>query len=1125
MKSRHVGLPLLLMPVAVAMPICAAAQGSPLPVPGQDYHSLQIASSSDVGALERQFVRYAGLPFLRIERRGTLHVLRAGFWAKASEVPPVGSLPSPEGGAQPWLRIATFRPEAIVRCNWPQEAGGVRHAALHAMDDASRAPSHAGRVMPVALDVPVLSKARTVIAPVSPKTPALEENDGLHPFDAEDYALAFDAFIGSGDQESAYRIARKAVASVPNDIDWRRRLARVAEWTRRPEVALGHWEFLYRSGDRSEETLAAMLRFAPFAEKYDAALEVWGVRAERGMLTEAQWADIFDLYEFASLAPQGSRFFERQFRRSGKIRLLEYAAGLADHAGEDDRALSLYAERAALKPFSIEATLNAAIFLVRRDRMREAFRLLDAHREEVPADALDYWNMFAGIAWELSETGAAEFALRRQSEGRNPEDVDWGKLIFLIQQRHPEQAAKLAYESYLRLGDVDQLILALNILGQRGDFAAQARMFKALPAARLRQLEDRPEFLVLRALHYQHLRDPAHAWNDYSRILARHPENHEGVAAALWFLIDGQRKEELLPLLDRLTKQSPNVPAYWLAFAAAFHSLDRYREALHWYRKEMARNADPADPGAEDMLLLLNYADALDRVQLKGMAERVRRHVWLRLREKYPEPALQAPLDAQPDLLALARLAILNAPGDPGLALVRQVVNRLRGLEVAPASDGASNGVRPVDRQTRDLILGWAISREQFPDARAWMWVNYARRAQEAPPVWGDIQTALQMNDTERMDRLLGKQGDGLPIYNRYDTAHALEHWPLALDVAFRGMDHNDVDEDLHDRFRQHAPQRAQYAQVRIAGERYGELEGATRQYEVRLVPDRRLHVRLTWSQTPQKTDVNNPAVSERENLAGVEAKWLSNRGETTFGVFHRNEHAGNTGWSLGQTWALDSRLGLTGTIAQRADALESQSLRVGGYENSVKAGIHYTAGKREHVAISARLARFHTQEDDYLGSGRGLDAEAGYRFRIEYPDWRVRVFASHQGFSYGGHVGPMALRWLPPAVRSSIAGGATDAVRYFLPQGSTTWGACLGMGENLAGQNLQDVYTRAWRHFYDVCPSHNSLNGVGYSGTLGMAGSLSGEDHLSLRVEQARGGSGSGALSRVLAVRYRHYF
>jgi hypothetical protein len=116
-------------------------------------------------------------------------------------------------------------------------------------------------------------------------------------------------------------------------------------------------------------------------------------------------------------------------------------------------------------------------------------------------------------------------------------------------------------------------------------------------------------------------------------------------------------------------------------------------------------------------------------------------------------------------------------------------------------------------------------------------------------------------------------------------------------------------------------------------------------------------------------------------------------------------------------------------------------------------------------------------------------------------------------------------LNRLSPDVLGQISTGNLEAVKYFLPQGSTSLGACLGMGENLAGQNIQDIYTRALRPFFDVCTTNNSLNGAGYSGTLGLAGAITGEDHFSIRMEQSSGSSGSGALSKILALRYRHYF
>jgi hypothetical protein len=98
--------------------------------------------------------------------------------------------------------------------------------------------------------------------------------------------------------------------------------------------------------------------------------------------------------------------------------------------------------------------------------------------------------------------------------------------------------------------------------------------------------------------------------------------------------------------------------------------------------------------------------------------------------------------------------------------------------------------------------------------------------------------------------------------------------------------------------------------------------------------------------------------------------------------------------------------------------------------------------------------------------------------------------------------------------------------VAFLIPEGSTNWGACVSMGENLAGQNMQTVYSRAWRPFVDFCLSHNTAGTEGYTGILGMAGSLTGEDHLSVTLQKNSEGFVSGSsMTRSLAIRYRHYF
>lgn len=118
-----------------------------------------------------------------------------------------------------------------------------------------------------------------------------------------------------------------------------------------------------------------------------------------------------------------------------------------------------------------------------------------------------------------------------------------------------------------------------------------------------------------------------------------------------------------------------------------------------------------------------------------------------------------------------------------------------------------------------------------------------------------------------------------------------------------------------------------------------------------------------------------------------------------------------------------------------------------------------------------------------------------------------MRAYYSYQDFSNDGELGTNAAQLLVANSETPIA----DPVAYLMPVSASTLGVCVGMGENLGGQNLQTVYSRAWRPFLDFCVSHNSAGSDGYSGLLGLAGSLTGEDHLSVQLQNS-GSQGPGS-------------
>jgi hypothetical protein len=947
-------------------------------------------------------------------------------------------------------------------------------------------------------------------SPLAPLSASVNGTETLRPFDPQDFALAYDVLLGAGDLQRAFLVAQRAVQVLPNDRQWRRKLAQVSDWTERPEVAAQQWLALFTLGDRNQDTLQAVIRLAPLADQPLLALQAWAELAKRQPLTDVQWQDVFNLYEMAAEPLKGSQFFEAQFAARGTPYLLEFAARLAERAGDDGRALSLYSQRAAMAPFSMDVMLRAAVFMIRRDKMQDALALLQAHQDQVPAQAMAYWHLLGQVAWEARAYDASKAAYAKYVGQPEATLEDWYRLIFLVRQEHPAKAADLAFQAYKRFGAAEQLLLALGVYAELGDTAAQARVYAELGGTATNALSKDTRFLMLRAQFYQRQKKSELAWADYRQALKQAPRNPEVALANLWFLIDGQRVELLPALMREYASQAAGDPAFWQAYAAASQALERHREAVFWYGKAAARN--PNDP-----LMLLNYADALDRTDQHGMADRMRRHAWLQLKQKYPQAQPTQATMQSSELLALARLRLMDQPGSAGMALVRGWVSQMRGLPDAPDTE-----------QTAVLVLGWAIVKEQFSNARAWMWSRYTRQSKMAPPLWGDSQTALQLHETQTMDRLLTRHGEALPIYNRYDTAHELGHVQQAVDIGFKGMSQQD-DEPLYDRFRQHVPEQANYVQLGWGVEHQGGMNRQGLRFESRLVINPKLHLIVSGSRQQQAGDdpVLHALAPATDRLASVQARWLGERGETSLTIARRDELNGLMSFRLQQSVQVGGRLNLEGGLDVRTDATVSLPMQVAGYENSVYGAANYTLGKREYFRIAPRYSRYFTQFGDELGSGKMLDMEFGYRIRTEYPDWRLRAFLTRQLFSRPSSYSPGLAARLPADFVTAVIQDLSpaDQLAYFIPDSSSTWGACWGMGENLAGQNLQTTYTRAWRPFFDLCLNHNTLNGTGLNGTLGLAGSVTGEDHLLLQLKGSDGTQPGSSPTNSLAVRYRRYF
>lgn len=944
--------------------------------------------------------------------------------------------------------------------------------------------------------------AQEALAPTVPPAP----DAPLRRFQQDDYLLAYEVFVGNGDLESALRVAQQAVRARPGDASWRRRLAQVAEWLARTDIAAEQWRALFALGDRSQATIDALLRLSNALEDPLAALPAWVHLARQQPLSPAQWNQVYWLFEDASEPARGSRFFEAQYREHGQPLLLELAARLALNGGDDMRALRLYRERAATEPFSTDALLQAVYIELRRDRHDDALALLRSQMARVADTETDFWRLLGQLAWEAGDYTTSQTAYAKGIDSPRSEPGDWSRLVFLSRQSQPRRAAELALIAWRRHGAIDMLLQALEIYAELGELNAQGQVYQELDATQRARAERSLTFLLGRAQYHQRRQQPRQAWADLQRALQLAPTDDNTVLAALWFLADAGWPDELGRMLARYEARARTQPAYWQPYAAGQLALGRTREAAAWYRRALGRS--PSDP-----VVLAGYADVLDEMRQTGMADRVRRHAWLLLEQLRNGNDDLGELMRRPEFQTWVRLYLSRHPGRATLALQRGLQQQWRAPKADPAGRDA-------------LVLNWVLERELPDSARRWVLERYTRLGRSAP-VSAQARLALLQMDQPRIAELLRDGGLGLATSTRVELATAAGRSALAIDTAFQGLGREPASDVLHEPLRQQLPRQAHYVQWTARQDSYGPLDRLGHELEARRVLSPQLHLLAAASQTRQSSSDPDfaPLVPATEDRQRVELRWLGRDSETRLAMtehqalqHYRGVRVQQQGrWSARLTYEFDLRY-------QNASEL-TLPMRVAGHEDSLLAALGYALDRRTTLRAAPQFTRYHTQYGDALGSGAAIAVDVTHHLRSDYPDLYLRAYTDNRGYQRDGSLSAQTIAQLPAAVQAGLADGSIDPIGYFLPRDSSTLGLCAGVGGNLSGLSLPEDYSRAWRPYGNGCLTDNSVLGQGYLASVGAAGPVVGHDHLRLEWQRSEATTPGGTSINTLSIRYRHYF
>lgn len=905
------------------------------------------------------------------------------------------------------------------------------------------------------------------------------------PFDERAYELSFNTFVANRQLEDARQAAAVAVRLRPDDPKWRERLARLFEWTQRPEEALEQWRVLALDYD-DERGWDALRRLAPRLYDYRGVISVLERDALRGPLSSEQLARLVHAYEAAGEPRRGIAFLTRLDRSVPHRDYLEQVAFLEQRVGDDADALATLEELTARYGPRPEWAVAAATLYVLHGDVDAAYSVLAHARSAATPTSVAFWAMLADVALTTQHREEARDALLTLAE-QQADDLEKLLEIVLLLDTHPDDMARVAEEGWRLHGDHRFAVRALERHAQVGAFGQGEALLKTIDAATLAALGSDVRFLLARGELRQNQGRLDEAAVDLQRALSIEPHDPAVRSAWLWLLIERRDTERLAAILRELGDADAPAALSPDVLTAAYVTVGDFHAALPLYRQRWESRRD-------DPVWLVDYSEALTGAGYVELAFQVRRRALKLLRAQVAtSPASAWPL--------AARLALARTSGDPAARLVAAI------LESAPPADRAS-------AVSADMLLLWLMRGEQYDRARLWLSRRYVRTL--SSPAWAAFAVALAQPDRRLLGELLADETRrrGADANDLVEAAVLLDEPFLARQYAFEGLASGREDADLRRQLSYLIPATARSLLLEHSYATRGVIEGPRTSVSGKWLVTRTLAIEngLSHAEWDAAVDSGIGEVPATDWSVDTRLSWRHLRhAQSTLRVGVRSalerfpyaefSHTRRVGRMHGR-FSLGA-----GLIAE-----EGGAIRVGGRRDNMQLDLSWSLGNRSFIAAELGTSRYEGQDGEKLGEGYRINATAGMRLPAAHSGYTVRAVAGWHDYSREEIIAGKAAALVPA--------GAAPAASFFLPDDFGIVGLFAGFGED-----EPDGYAPHWRPFVDTGATFNSSSGLGFHVSGGIAGPLIGNDRLSLSFERTDDESGLGETERRISLAYRYYY
>jgi hypothetical protein len=504
-------------------------------------------------------------------------------------------------------------------------------------------------------------------------------------------------------------------------------------------------------------------------------------------------------------------------------------------------------------------------------------------------------------------------------------------------------------------------------------------------------------------------------------------------------------------------------------------------------------------------------------------------------------------------------------PHDPAQQLMRALLRQDRLVQQSATEEDLLD----------QLLLVWALSKEQQANAKAWLWLRYthmrisdsARNMNNSAPVLDAVRLSLSGELPELAVAALA------PVAAHDAPAAQMSMSSVAL---LMDMELSDTrpDERVNSQHIEHAQQQGApvWASSLVALEESdtAQLDQLFRQDKNRIPVKNRSDAAQALGSTANAQDIVFESLTHNPDDEELQARLLK-YGLATSGFAETSlRHQQIATWQGTQAMLLVEvpfahgvRVGmlLSGTSQTNSDHsyITPQQEQVGGLnvkmENFLGSSELQWQQRQEWAKTDAWIlnhawkaderlnlqahALYHAETHDSLalrsmGMQNGLSGSIDYRLGSrEYLSFQPGVsdYFTQQGMPLGRGT---QLAWEVgyhirndyPDWRVSVHGSRQTisplpAGLAILPASSQLYSLCSNLG-----QSIQAQYSHAWLPYLNTCLTRNPASGLGYNADLGWVGSWLGRDQVTVSLGQGMSAAiFSQGLTREIAVRYRYFF